>query len=271
MDLLTISIVDSPVTLRLDECVDDTRRRLHEHYAPFAVPPDPRAPEIDLRVEPGPAYLPVESARTWQAQSALQADRIEFRSFFEQGYVSLKDGQGSLVMRPHGDPENFLRVVYAWLCLRKGALLLHASGIIRGDRGYVFFGPSGSGKTTITRLSQAHTVLSDDMVILAAQNGRWRVHGVPFRGAFLQAPRTNAVADLYGLCALVKDSEHRVTPVAPAEAVARLAGSVPFVMTGPENTRRVTEICTALHAAVPVRALHFRQDSGFWEVLDGPR
>ncbi len=56
-------------------------------------------------------------------------------------------------MRPGGNPENYLRVIYAWRCLEQGALLVHASGVIRRGRGFVFFGPSGSGKTTSARLS----------------------------------------------------------------------------------------------------------------------
>jgi hypothetical protein len=246
-----------------------TRAQIAEHYAAFLVPMPARAFTIDVRSEPGAPYLSPAAFREWQIRSTLRAGRLEFLSFFEKGWVDWATGQGALVLRTQGNPENFLRVVYAWRCLEGDALLLHASGIIRDTRGYVFFGPSGSGKTTITRLSQAHTVLSDDLVILKKQDARWRVHGVPFRGDLPEAPRTNAAADLRGIFALAKDSQHRVLPLPPPEAVARLSACVPFVMAQPGNAQRVTGICAGLNASVPVRALHFDRDSKFWEVIDG--
>ena len=269
MNSLTIRIADWDTTLHLAECDAATRAQIAEHYAAFLVPTSARAFTIHVRSEPGAPCLSPEAFREWQIRSTLRAGRLEFLSFFEKGWVDWATGQGALVLRAQGSPENFLRVVYAWRCLEGDALLLHASGIIRDTRGYVFFGPSGSGKTTITRLSQAHTVLSDDLVILKKQDARWRVYGVPFRGDLPEAPRTNAAADLHGIFALAKDSQHRVLPLPPPEAVARLSACVPFVMAHPGNARRVTGICAGLNASVPVRALHFDRDSKFWEVIDG--
>jgi hypothetical protein len=111
--------------------------------------------------------------------------------------------------------------------------------------------------------------LSDDLVIIKKQAARFSVFGVPFRGDLPEAPRTNAVADLQGLFALVKYSEHRISPMPAPEAVARLSACLPFVLTHSANAQRVTEICADLSAAVPVRKLFFRRDDKFWEVIDG--
>ncbi|MEW5720507.1 MAG: hypothetical protein AB1817_17925, partial [Chloroflexota bacterium] len=160
MNSLTIRIADWDTTLDLTECHDATRARLMEHYAAFRVPPSPGAFTVRVRVEPGAAYISPDSSRTWQIRSALRDGRLEFVSLFESGEMDWTTRQGALVMRSEGDPENFLRVLYAWRCLEDGALLVHASGIIRNGRGYAFFGPSGSGKTTTTRLSPRDTILS---------------------------------------------------------------------------------------------------------------
>jgi hypothetical protein len=269
MDTFTIRIADWDTTLQLAECGDATRARLADHYAAFIVPTQPNALAIRVRVEPGPAYILPEVSGAWQVRSAMREGHLEFLSHYESGEVDWTARQGVLEMRPEGDPENFLRVVYAWRCLEAGALLLHASGVIRHGRGYVFFGPSGSGKTTVTRLSQDHTILSDDLVIIKKQGERFRVYGVPFRGTLPESPRTNAVADLQGLFALMKHSEHRVSPMPAPEAVARLSACVPFVLTHSANARRITEICAGLNAAVPARKLYFRRDEKFWEVIDG--
>jgi hypothetical protein len=53
------------------------------------------------------------------------------------------------------------------------------------------------------------------------------------------------------------------------EAIARLAACVPFVMAQANQSARVIEICSSLAASVPVREMHFAQDSGFWKVVHG--
>jgi len=265
---LNLSIADIPVTLRLTNLDEPRHARLLQRYAPFVTAATSEAISVDVRVEPGPEYIPFESAQTWQIKSTVQAGRLEFESYLEKGWIDLTAGHGALTLRPRGDTENFLRVLYAWQCLDHGALLLHASGVIRQGKGYVFFGPSGSGKTTITQLSLEHTVLSDDLVIVKKRGQTCRVYGVPFRGDMPEAPRTNAEADLRGLFMLVKADEHRLTPVAAPEAVARLAACVPFVMSQPANTWRVAELCADMVASVPVLALHFRREVGFWSVID---
>lgn len=269
MDRLSISIAGWPVVLEISECEACVRERLAEHYVAFAVPVQRGAPTIRLSVEPGTKFIPLISGTNWEIRSAMRQGRIEFTSYYESGWMDCGSDQGLLVMRPGGDPENYLRVLYAWRCIQAGSLLLHASGVIRNGRGYVFFGPSGSGKTTIARLAQDETVLSDDLVIIKKENERFCVFGVPFRGDMVEGPRTNAAADLVGVYALAKDGENRISEMPRAEAVARLAACAPFVMEQPGNAAKVMGICAELVAAVPVRRLHFTRDGGFWEAIDG--
>ena len=265
---LTISIADWAVTLHLDDCDAATRARIAARYAAFRAPAAPPLLSVRVRVEPGDDFIPIAGVKTWQIRTAARDGRIEFESHFEKGWVDRAAGQGELVLRPRGDIENYLRVLYAWFCLDHDSLLLHACGIIRDGRGYVFFGPSGSGKTTTATLSSAHTILSDDLVIVKKIADEYRVFGVPFRGDLPEAPRTNAAAELRGVFALVKETRHYLTPLALPAAVAQLARCVPFVMAQPEHARRVTEICFDLATHVPVRTLHFCRDAGFWQVID---
>ncbi len=266
---LTILIADLPVTLILDEVEPVARARVLEWYTNFVIPACPARVTIRIHTEPGEAFIPLGTGPTYVIRSTHTDGRITFESHFERGWADLRAGYGELTMRPISEPENFLRVLYAWLCLEQGSLLLHASGVIRHERGYVFFGASGSGKTTISRLSAPATVLSDDMVIVRKYGDTFRACGVPFRGDFIEAPRTNAVADLRGVYRLIKASAHRIESVPTAEAVARLAACVPFVMRQPEHIARVMRVCNDLVAHVPVQALSFRRDPDFWKVIDG--
>jgi hypothetical protein len=224
---------------------------------------------IRIRTEPGPEFIRLNVSPTWQILTNERDGLIQFESYYEKGWVDRQKGLGELVMRPQGDPENYLRVLFAWMCLEQDGLLLHAGGVISNGKGYVFFGASGSGKTTIARLSLDRTILSDDLVIVKKKGPIFRLYGVPFRGDFPEAPRHNASADLRGLYTLVKDSRHYLEPVGLQEAVARLTACVPFVMVQPGAAQRVSELCIELAKQVQVQSLHFRADPGFWEVIDG--
>ncbi len=263
---LNIRIADIPVQLHLD-CAEATQSRIAEHYRAFATPDSARAFSIDIREQPGSEYIPFDGSSTWQIRTQAVNGRIDFTSHYESGWADRSAERGELVLRERGDPENYLRVLYAWLCLEQSGLLLHAAGVISENRGYVFFGPSGSGKTTVARLLLDQTVLSDDLVIIKKLGERYWLYGVPFRGDFLEAPRVNASAELSGVFALVKDSEHRVEPLPMPEAIARLAACVPFVMAQATQSARVVDICASLTASVPVRALHFARDAGFWKIV----
>jgi hypothetical protein len=266
---LTIRIADIPVQLKLD-CAEATRTRIAEYYAAFVIPDSTDAFKVDIREESGSPYIPHDGSSTWQVRTQSVNGRIDFESHYERGWADRAAMRGELVLRARGDPENYLRVLYAWLCLDQSGVLLHASGVISKDKGFVFFGHSGSGKTTVSRLSLDRTVLSDDLVIIKeSASGKFWLYGVPFRGDFAEGPRVNANAELAAVFALVKDQEHRVDPLPLPEAIARLAACVPFVMAQPTQSARVVEICTRLVTSVPVRALHFARDPGFWKVIDG--
>lgn len=267
-DSITIALAGIPVTVFLDRVDAATRAKIVEHYAAFTLSPRPARLVVHVQTEAGSPFIPFEGYSTWQVHTTNSNGMVSFQSHLEQGWADLNRGDARLLMRPAGEPENFLRVVYAWLCLANRALLVHACGVIRRGRGYVFFGPSGSGKTTIAGLSADATVLSDDLAIIRKEMGVYSVHGVPFRGDLPEAPRANAAAPLDGLFTLVKDTRHALTASPPFEAVARLASCVPFVMSQPANAAMVVELCSDLVGQVPVRALHFRRDPGFWEVID---
>lgn len=264
-DLVRINIAGFAVAVEIDD--DEKRAAVRERYREFIAARAEPLVTVRVKVSNGARFVPLRSG-PWIIELDEKGDRLDYRSHFDAGWMEIEAGKAFLEIAPEADIENFLRVLYARLCLRAGGLLLHAAGVVRDEAGFVFFGPSGSGKTTTARLSPGLAILSDDLVIVKIEDGGVRVYGVPFRGDFAEAPRVNRRADLRGLFTLVKAAEHAVCQVESAEAIARLLSCVPFVMTDARRARRAMEIGLQITERVPVRALHFRLDSGFWGLLN---
>lgn len=202
-------------------------------------------------------------------ETKFEGDRLFFRSYLEKGEVDFQAGRGRIKMRPEGNIENLLRIVIAWLSVNNDALLLHAAGVIREGQGYVFFGPSGAGKTTTSRISaESSDVVSDDIVVIRLSHGEATLHGVPFRGNLAEAPRANQSAPLKALFRIRQDTEHFIRPLSRVTAVADLVASSPFIVRELSMSDKLVDVCDRVVTTLPVLALHFKRDDGFWKVID---
>ena len=267
-NLLSLAIAGIPITLAIGSLDLNRRRRLAAQYEPFAAPLSNNAVHVVLQVVDGAPFISPDGQPAWQVKTWREGEHIHFRSFYEDGWIACDRSVAHLVLRAEGNPENFLRVLYAWECLARGGLLLHASGIVREGKGYVFIGHSGAGKTTIAGLSIPNVVLSDDLVIVRPAHDGAYVYGVPFAGALPEVQRTNACAPLVGLFSLIQAPFHHVERLPLVAAAARLASCTPFVMQQAGSCAQVMSICTNLARVAPCYQLYFRKDNQFWEVID---
>jgi hypothetical protein len=259
-----INIAGITVCLVCDDPV--ITEQLLAWYGDFLRPDDSPVVTVKVIVKAGIQFIPIEPG-SWLIRSSLQEGRLVFQSYFESGWVDLDRGRGELVMAPDSSVENFLRVLYAYLAIERGALLVHASGVVMNDKAYVFFGPSGSGKTTTAKLSADRLILSDDMVFLKKVDGRIRAYGVPFRGDLPETPRNNVSARVAGIFRLRKADHHIITAMKPLQALAEMVACLPFVMSSPALIQQVLALAHEAIELVPISELYFRPDPGFWEVI----
>ena len=78
------------------------------------------------------------------------------------GKIDLLNKKGEIDILPSYAREslaNFLRNIYNILITKEGGLVLHACGIVKDNKAYIFFGPSQSGKSTVAQLSRDYTIL----------------------------------------------------------------------------------------------------------------
>ncbi len=109
-------------------------------------------------------------------------------------------------------------------------LEVHGCGVIdsSGD-GYLFVGQSGAGKTTMARLwrnEPGTVILSDDRIVLRAEDDGLWMYGTPWHGDEpLASPRRARLTRLFFLC---QQMSHETAAISTAAAAARLfAASFP--------------------------------------------
>src|SRR5262249_55204742 len=151
--------------------------------------------------------------------------------------------------------------------LELGGFLLHASGIVRNGRAYVFFGPSGSGKTTVTHLSPNDVVLSDDLTLVVRTCRGYEAAGIPFGMAHHTVPHTRESCPIASFNRLVQSQEVGREPITGARALAEVASCLPFVMQESEQADRAVGALALALGEIPVYRLQFRKESSFWNVV----
>lgn len=162
-----------------------------------------------------------------------------------------------------------LRVLYSILFTANRGLLLHATGIIRYKKAYLFLGPSGSGKTTIAMLSSASvTVINDEIVALRiGNNGVIKVYGTPFWGEMRKGPAYNKPSPLHAVYFLKKSPKCYKTVIPSKHALSRLLRCCCLFSTEQQDMEMILNTGAALVNSVPVYELHFKKDGSFWDVV----
>ncbi|MBC8492463.1 MAG: hypothetical protein H8D43_01655 [Chloroflexi bacterium] len=265
--MIKIDIGDICVGLKLDDA--EITQSIIARYADFVSPTGRPEVVIQVEVQEEAQFIPIIPGVPQVIEFSFQNDKLTIEYNFGAGSVDMTLCEGNLAISPEGYVENFLRVLYSWLCTYHNAVLIHSAGVIRDGKALAFFGHSGSGKSTTALLSLNHIVLSDDMVIVKKTGNTYKACGTPFYGGGgPETPRTNACAELRAMFRLRKDVEHFVKSLDRSQALAEVISCVPFVVKEVAMAQRVMEICTDLVMTVPVKELHFRRDKDFWKEVD---
>jgi hypothetical protein len=218
---------------------------------------------------PGPMLF--DSGGVWRLFDDGECYRIECRVREEEPYkvaFLAKDLSSAVVKMREGDytvsyPLEYPldEVIFNQLLARRGAVELHACGLIdRHGNGILFAGNSGAGKTTTARLwgNNAAEILSDDRIVVRPENGNWWMYGTPWHGeAEICSPSR---ARLHRIFLLHQATSNSVSPLSPAAAVARLLSCTfpPFHDAAGMNAIAGTLAAIACH--VPLAQFSFVND-----------
>lgn len=153
--------------------------------------------------------------------------------------------------------SNLFRSIYSIWVVNNGGLVLHAGGILRYGKAYVFFGPSNSGKSTITQLSKDASILDDESIFIHRFNGGYLASGRRLRRSF----------PIHGLYKLTKDKQVYLRKLPKSWALGELF-TVPAWLGGLAGQQRLLVNFSNLVKKIPCFELHFRRDDSFWRCID---
>jgi hypothetical protein len=164
--------------------------------------------------------------------------------------------------------ENVLRYLVARMALELGGFAMHAGGILRDGRAWLFAGKSRAGKSTAIELSAPATGLGDDFAAIWPGRRGWITAALPFENSErADADPPRGVWPVAGIWKLFQADAHAVEKPAAARSVASLMSCAAFPWALPELSDVLLKQVTAASAAGLLGHLRFRRDSGFWSLL----
>ena len=240
----------------------------------FILPDHNHKPQISLEI----GFLPAGPVKSAEILSDPEWQEIGYgdrgvRGYFRRGGTKIKVLFEEAANPLH--PAYLLSLlISAFYILKKGqedSVFLHAAGIIRDDKGYVFAGPSGSGKTTISRLSHPEGIaINDELVLISNINGEYWLKGTPVKGDFYAS--TDLTKKLRGIFILRKDNISYVQRIKGIDAGIKLFPLLFYPANFSDNRieaiSEVLRLVSGLVNKIPCYELHFTQDNSFWHLIE---
>jgi hypothetical protein len=270
---------------------DNVCNRLREMYGAFLTEQTP--PDMTVELVATDRLNPKDLGKTLSRTKYVHDKKNRFRTSskimsgqydLENRYIKIV-GEKNLV---NPDLENnhlnklFAMAYYSACKVKYGevppAMLVHAAGILRQGRAWIFTGPSEAGKTTVATLcrEQDGEVINDEILLVSQpgiNGGNISVRSAPILGRFI--PRRRISAPLGGIFMLKKGPRTLVSSINRTEACTRLMRQIITPAYIGQSSKRavlslIADFSSELSGAVPVYELEFTLDGeSLWQVVDG--
>ena len=160
-------------------------------------------------------------------------------------------------------PLGILALIY--LAHQHEGLVVHASGVFDGEKGYLFTGLSGIGKSTMARLwlQQGAVIINDDRLVIMPDNGSFTIHNTPMP-YYVDVPKQ---ATLKGIFLLSQSPENYCRPVSGAVAMMRFMANCMQHLHSDAFVKEHLVIVEAIASKVPIFELGFKPDSDVVELV----
>ena len=217
-----------------------------------------RAPWIIYKISFGYIYkMFVAGNNESPLVATFNEDHTEGHIYKGKNYVSgfKKGNLSSLLCFPTD------QILFARLLADRGGIILHGSGIIFKEKGYLFVGHSDAGKTTLVKIFHHHAkILNDDRMIVRKENGSFYLYGTPWHGELsLVAPDR---VPLKAIFFLNQAKENKVERAEGLEVFKRLYGCTIKALITEQWTKKAIDICQDLSREMECYHLYFDKTEG---------
>jgi hypothetical protein len=163
---------------------------------------------------------------------------------------------------------NLMRASLAWCLPRRPGALIHAAGLVVGERAFLLVGSEGSGKSTWARLGESagERVVSDDLVLVDGAGSRLELVDAPFHSTHRVEHRPGRWP-LAGILFPVHGTTPARRPAPALIARARVAANLPFVSDVLGADQRLERLLDRILAEVPLDELIFGLEASFIDLL----
>lgn len=159
------------------------------------------------------------------------------------------------------------QILFASLLADRKGIILHGSGLIFKEKGYLFVGHSDAGKTTLVKIFRHHAkILNDDRMIVRRKDGSFYLYGTPWHGDLsLVAPDR---VPLKAIFFLNQAKENRIEKTEGLEAFKGLYGCTIKALVTEIWAQNALDICQALSREVPCYHLYFDKTEGVISTIE---
>lgn len=178
--------------------------------------------------------------------------RMQSNADFSECSVSLYGK--TWVQRNYG-LNNALMMAYAFASACSATMLMHASVIRQGGKGYLMTAPSGTGKSTHTRLWYDNIpgcdLMNDDNPVVRIVDGQAVVYGSPWSGK--TRCYRNIQAPVGGIVRIQQRPENTIRRLNPVEAFCNL---LPAMSNMKWDKRVYNGICDGISQLIQLVGMH---------------
>jgi len=243
-----------------------------ERFKKFISPHNDYFLNLDVHLSPKIHFPNADGTEDFFNNQVFQNEKCTIYSNYFTGYIAIEKNYGKLICADY-DPlswlEHFLRIAYAVVVLKKGALLFHGAGLVKNENGFVFFGPSGCGKSTVTELSQPCTTLGDDLIVIKKNNNHFYIHATPFNSEKNDFLLTNTNSSIKSFYRLIQNKTTFIKEMSQANATAELLSSISSVNKNYDGSLTAIDLCSEIVNQIPCYEMHFTRDNKFWRYVNG--
>lgn len=148
-------------------------------------------------------------------------------------------------------------LILYYLTVINGDMMIHASGVNNGGRGYIFSGVSGNGKTTMAKLweSVGARVIHDDRLIIRKTSNEYKIYNTPVYKN--DEPRESILNKIF---IIEHGSDNVLKQMKGANAVTAVMANCIQHNWGADIIARLLGSISIMCRTIPVSSLYFRPD-----------